>query len=113
MASEHDQLRGGGGGEEFVGQAITPTPGTFDATAMARGEAGVPREFTWRGRTYTVVELLASWKGTGTDRGETYLRRHWFHVRVASGETITLYCDRQARNAKRPKARWWLYTIAR
>ena len=30
---------------------------------------------------------------------------------TATGHTMTLYCDRQAQNPKRPKQRWWLYTI--
>ena len=98
--------------EEFIGEAITPKAGSFDTTAMSRGEAGVPREFTWRGKPYVVEGLLASWKGTGTDRGEVYLRRHWFRVRVTSGEEMTIYCDRQAKNTSKPKQRWWIYTIA-
>ena len=98
-------------GEEFVGEALVPTPGSFDASAMARGEAGVPRTFTWRGTTHEVADLLASWKGTGQDRGETYLRRHWFRVRTTSGTILTIYCERQARNTKRPKSRWWVYTV--
>jgi hypothetical protein len=99
--------------EEFVGEAIAPTAGSFDASAMARGEAGVPREFTWRGETYTLADLLSSWKGTGKDRGETYLRKHWFKLRTTSGAVMTIYCERQSRNTKRPKARWWLYTVQR
>ena len=99
--------------DEFVGEALVPMPGSFDASAMARGEAGVPREFTWRGTPHVVTALLASWKGTGKDRGETYLRRHWFRVRTAGGMTMTIYCERQARSTKRPKARWWVYTVAR
>jgi hypothetical protein len=102
-----------GPSEEFVGEALTPTPGTFDASAMARGEAGVPREFTWRGQTHVVAALMSSWKGTGQDRGETYLRRHWFRVRTTTGTVMTIYCERQARSAKKPKARWWVYTVAR
>ena len=98
-------------GEEFVGEALVPTPGSFDAAAMSRGEAGVPREFTWRGEQHVVAALLASWKGTGQDRGETYLRRHWFRVRTVGGAILTIYCERQARNAKRPKSRWWVYTV--
>ena len=100
-------------GEEFVGEALVPTPGSFDASAMARGEAGVPRTFAWRGETHEVAELLASWKGTGKDRGETYLRRHWFRVRTTRGTTLTIYCERQARNTNRPKSRWWVYTLAK
>ena len=99
--------------EEVVGEALAPAPGSFDASAMARGEAGVPRQFTWRGEAHVVAELLSSWKGTGKDRGETYLRRHWFRVRTAAGLCMTIYCERQARNTKKPKARWWVYTVQR
>ena len=42
---------------------------------------------------------------------EMYLRRHWFRLRTTSGEQMTLYCERQAKNTRRPKARWWLYKI--
>jgi hypothetical protein len=24
---------------------------------------------------------------------------------------MTIYCDRQAKDRKRPKARWWVYTV--
>ncbi len=99
--------------EEFVSEPLTPEPGAFDAAAMARGEAGVPAAFTWRGRRYAVATVRAAWKGTGTDRGETYLRRHWFTVETTTGERMTFYCDLQAKNPKRPKARWWLYTVGR
>jgi hypothetical protein len=97
--------------EEFVGEALIPTPGSFDATAMARGEAGCPREFTWRGETHQLAELLSSWKGTGKDRGETYLRRHWFRIRTTGGLTLSIYCERQSRNTRKPNARWWVYTV--
>ena len=97
--------------EEFVGEALIPTPGSFDATAMSRGEAGCPREFTWRGEKHVIAELVSSWKGTGKDRGETYLRRHCFRIRTAGGLTMSIYCERQSRNTKKPKARWWIYSI--
>jgi hypothetical protein len=97
--------------EDFVSEPIVPEPGSSDAAAMARGEPGLPAAFTWRGNRYAVARLVASWKTTGTDRGETYLRRHWYSVATATGETMTLYCERQARNRKRPKARWWVYSV--
>jgi phosphoribosylglycinamide formyltransferase-1 len=103
---------GKGAQEQFVSEAIEPTPGTFDAAAMSRGEPGLPREFAWRGTTYRVAELLSTWKTSTAERGEMYLRRHWFRLRTTGGEQMTLYCERQAKNAKRPKARWWLYTIS-
>ena len=98
--------------EEFVSEPIVPVPGSFDAGAMSRGEAGVPRRFTWRGRELVVEQLLSSWKSSTADRGEMYLRRHWFAVRTTTGERMTLYCDRQAHNTKRPKSRWWIYSAA-
>ena len=97
--------------EEFVSEAIVPEPGSFDASAMSRGEPGLPAVFSWRGRRYAVAKLVAGWKTTGKDRGEVYLRRHWYSVETATGERMTLYCERQAKNTKRPKARWWLYSV--
>ena len=106
---------GGGqsGGEQFVSEAGEPKPGSFDVSAMSRGEPGLPREFTWRGTRYVVAEVLSTWKTSTAERGEMYLRRHWFRIRTASGEQMTLYCERQAKNPRRPKARWWLYAVTR
>jgi len=98
---------------EFVGEAILPAAGSFDATAMARGEPGVPKSFTWRGKEYVVARVRSAWKSTGKDRGEVYLRRHWFEVETETGERMTIYCERQAKNLKKPKARWWLYAVER
>jgi len=105
MNTDHDQH------EEFVSEAIVPVPGTFDAGAMSRGEPGLPAQFAWRDKTYTVARLLSTWKTSTPDRGEMYLRRHWFSIETTTGERMTLYCDRQAKNTKKPKARWWLYTV--
>ena len=99
--------------EEFVSEAITPKPGSFDAAAMARGEAGVPSEFTWRDTRYVVARVTAAWKSSSADRGEMYLRRHWYAVETVAGERMTIYCERQARNTKRPARRWWLYSLVR
>ncbi len=40
-----------------------------------------------------------------------YLRRHWYKVLTDPPAIMTICCDRQAKNRKRPKARWWVYTI--
>ncbi len=101
------------GNEQFVSEAVEPKAGSFDTSAMSRGESGLPTEFTWRGTRYVVAEVLSTWKTSTAERGEMYLRRHWFRGRTAGGEQMTLYCERQAKNAKRPKARWWLYTVTR
>lgn len=97
--------------EEFVSEAISPAPGGFDASAMSRGEPGLPRAFTWRGKPYAVARVVSTWKSTGRDRGETYLRRHWFAVETSDGTRMTLYCERQAKPGRNPKSRWWVYSV--
>jgi hypothetical protein len=101
------------GHAEFVSEAVDPVPGTFDAGAMSRGEPGLPRSFRWRGRRYEVAAVCSAWKTSSRERGELYLRRHWFEVALTDGSRMTLYCERQTKNRNKPKARWWLYSIAR
>jgi hypothetical protein len=101
--------------EEFICEALTPVAGTGEAAAMSRGEPGLPGLFTWRGGQYRIVGVIRKWKSTGPCRsggGEVYLRRHWYKVVTDPHMVMTIYCDRQAKNRKRPKARWWVYTAA-
>ncbi|MBM4118257.1 cytoplasmic protein [bacterium] len=98
--------------ERFVSEAIVPEAGGFDAVAMATGEPAPPARFCWRGREFTVVEQVESWREL-TPRSfesEQYLRRHWFRLRTACGATLVIYFQRRARDAGRGP-RWWLYTI--
>ena len=100
--------------EEFVSEELTPVAGTADTAAMSRGEAGLPGRFTWRGREYRVAGVIRRWKSSGPCRsggGERYLRRHWYRVLTEPPAIMTVYCERQARLPKRPKARWWIYTV--
>jgi hypothetical protein len=94
---------------DFVSEPIEPAAGSFDAAAMSRGEPGVPNRFTWRGREFVVDHVIRAWKSSTRDRGELYLRRHWYEIQMTSGERITLYCERQTKNRKKPKQRWWMY----
>ena len=93
---------------QFVSEPIVPIGGDFDTDAMGRGEPGLPGAFSWRDETLTIVELRAKRKGTKVDRGDTYVKRHYFEVRLADGRDATIYFERQAK-ANQP--RWWLYTI--
>jgi len=97
--------------QEFVSESLLPAAGSADTSAMSRGEPGVPGQFTWRGRTHSVVQVLGTWKTSTADRGEMYLRRHWFEILTDSGMRMTIYCERQARNRGKPKARWWIYSV--
>jgi hypothetical protein len=98
---------------EFVSEAVEPVPGSFDSAAMSRGEPGLPWAFHWRGRRYDVAAVCSTWKSSSRERGELYLRRHWFEVALTDGSRMTLYCERQTKNRNKPKARWRLYSIAR
>jgi len=97
---------------EFIGEPITPDAGSADISAMSRGEPGLPRSFTWRDKHFEVARTISKWKSSTRDRGELYLRKHWFEVELSDGSRITIYCDRQTKNRNKPKARWWLYSRA-
>jgi phosphoribosylglycinamide formyltransferase-1 len=99
--------------EQFIGEAIKPVAGTFDANGMSAGGPGLPRQFSWRRQVFTVARVFKTWRDTGPchhGSGEQYVRKHWFEVLTDSGETMTIYFERQARS--RSKNRWWLYTIS-
>ena len=69
--------------ERFVSEAIVPVTATYDTARMAAGEPGLPRAFTWRGRTVEVAAVLRSWRETGKCRHgspELYVRKHWYEV---------------------------------
>jgi hypothetical protein len=100
--------------EQFISEAIEPVPGTFDPAGMVRGEPGLPKRFIWRDTEYTVESVIAQWKESGackTHGSEQYLRKHWYKVHCNRGEEMTLYFQRQPRNKRENKKRWWLYTI--
>jgi hypothetical protein len=98
--------------EQFISEPIEPLPGTASATAMTRGEPGLPGMFVWRGEEYRVAEVLDVWKqADARDCDEKYTRKHWYRVRTVGGEVMTLYFLRQPSTSRRPKARWFLYSI--
>ncbi len=101
--------------ETLISEEVIPVPGSGLASTAARGEPALPSRFTWRGAEYRVTAVLHAWKTTGPcshGSGELYVRRHWYTVSVEPPGVMTLYFDRQARQSRRPKARWWLYTLS-
>jgi hypothetical protein len=89
--------------------------GTADAAAMSRGEPGLPGRFVWRKTECRVLGVIRQWKTSGPCRNgsdEVYLRRHWYQVLVEPRAVMTLYCDRQAKDRRRPKRRWWVYSVS-
>ena len=102
-------------GEEFICEQLIPVAGTGDTAAMARGEPGLPGKFTWRDKEYKISGVISQWKTSSPCRNganEMYLRRHWYKVLTDPPLVMTIYFDRQAKDRKHPKARWWIYTVA-
>ncbi|MDJ0975145.1 MAG: DUF6504 family protein [Planctomycetota bacterium] len=94
--------------ERLILEAITPEPGSFDVRMMAAGKPGLPGRFTWRGTTYTVETVLDTWKETGEDRGDVYVRRHGFEIRTTCGVRMKLVGERRPRGRA---PRWTLRAI--
>ncbi len=92
----------------FVSKPIEPA-GSFDPEAMSRGEPALPPAFRFEERDYVVGPVLRSWRSTKDDRGETYLKRHWFEFETNGGRRAVVYFDRGAR---KDQPRWWLYTLS-
>jgi hypothetical protein len=52
--------------------------------------------------------VLRTWRSTKSDRGDAYLKWHWFELQTAADEKVRVYYDRESR---RGTSAWWLYTI--
>jgi len=93
--------------ERFVSEALRTSGDLFEAK-FGNGEPPLPARFTWRDEELVVDAVVRTWRSTNTDRGDTYLARHWYAVHLADGRGATLYFDRKAR---RGSANWWLYSL--
>jgi hypothetical protein len=92
---------------KFVSRPIAPAGDGF-ITEASGSEPPVPRAFIWDGGTLAITAVLRSWRSSKTDRGDNYLKRHWFELETSDGATIEVYYDRESRRGSSP---WWLYTI--
>jgi hypothetical protein len=92
----------------FVSEMLKPSDEWLDSPALSRGEPALPRAFRWREDDLVVTAVIGTWRSTTTDRGDTYLARHWYELALADGRIGVVYFDRKARGGQ---ARWWLYTI--
>ena len=101
--------------ERLVSEEIAPNRDSFDTDRMATGEPGLPRQFTWRKKTYDVAEVIRTWKSTGpctSGSDEQYVRKHFYKVRTKNGDVMTLYCSRQlVRFGRKIRGGWVLYSI--
>ena len=92
---------------KFVSRPLAPTGDALFTPASGR-EPPIPAAFDWDGRLLRITAVLRSWRSTKTDRGDTYLKRHWFELQIDGDARIQVYYDREAAGSR---PHWWLYTI--
>ena len=99
----------------FVSETITPLDQSFDTSAMARGEPGLPQQFRWREKDFHVAEVLDHWKVHGPcahGSGERDLRKHAYRVRTTDGSILQISFQRSFGRGKfRLKSRWSIQSI--
>ena len=97
---------------KLISESILPLEGTFDVSAMSRGEPGLPVGFTWRGATFRIISCESVWKRRGPDSTgtELYLRRHYCTLLMDDRSMWTVYCLRQPPSSGSVRKRWFLYT---
>jgi hypothetical protein len=92
---------------KFVSRPIVPAGDGFITDARG-SEPPVPRGFIWDDRTLAITAVVRSWRSSKMDRGDNYLKRHWFELETSEGATIEVYYERETRRGASP---WYLYTI--
>lgn len=93
---------------QFISKPIVPQGGSFDAGTMSLGEPSLPSSFDWDGEVLPVGDVRKVWRTLKEDRGDNYVKRHWFEFETSDERVAVVYFDR---GAKRGQPRWWLYTI--
>ena len=91
--------------KRFVSEPLKIASGASGAQRM---EPVLPQAFEWRGERVEVRNVRKTWRSTKEDRGDVYLKRHWFEFESADACIVTVYYDRAA---KRSAPHWWLYSI--
>lgn len=102
---------GAGRRRRFVSEPITPEAGSGAVDSMARGEPGLPRAFSWRGQRFEVAQVLEQGKSRGEDRGDVYVRKHWYDLETTSGIRMRVYFDRNPGRSGSKESRWWVYWV--
>jgi hypothetical protein len=107
----------------FIDEPITVE---FDVPLEREKTPHCPNRFTWQGRTYAILEMLAEWSdftrrgkmarnmrpshaAVAATRGSLGVGRFFFRVRTDSDQIFDLYYDRAPKDADHRKGTWCLY----
>lgn len=102
-----------------------PVEVIFNTPPMLEKSPTCPAAFIWRGETYPVTEMLATWQDyrrrgrmarnmrpeharTASLRGSWGVGRFYFQVRVSGGRIFDIYFDRAPEKAGDRKGHWFL-----
>jgi hypothetical protein len=91
----------------FVGKALVPE-GALDVAVLAQGEPSLPAAFRLGEERIEVAQVVKTWRTAKDDRGDTYVKKHWFEFVTRDARRAVVYFDRGARKGA---PRWWLYTL--
>jgi hypothetical protein len=98
--------------ERWISESIEPVLDDVADEPFVVGEPVLPRRFRWRGRDFSVAQVLEAWKELGpAEGGDRYLRKHWYRIRTGDGVEMKLYFERKARSRAQAKRRWWLFSV--
>ncbi len=106
----------------FIGEQIQVS---FDRPPMLEKTPTCPDAITWRGETFRVTEMLASWvdyqrRGrmarnmqpqhaeVAAQRGSWGVGRFYFKIRVEGGQVFEIYYDRSPKGVDERKGLWML-----
>jgi hypothetical protein len=98
----------------------------FDKPPVRQKTPPCPDGFTWRGRTYRVIEKISEWHdftrrgrmarnmrpthaAVAAERGSLGVGRFYFRIRVDTGQIFDLYYDRQIKDVDDHLGHWFLY----
>ncbi len=99
--------------QRFISEMIQPADQSFDTSRMMMGEPGLPKSFNWRNKQLKIIRVIKQWKETGRcthSASEMYLRKHWYEVKLDTGEGARIYFQRQSKSNNK-KSRWCLFSI--
>lgn len=108
---------------QFINELISVS---FEKELVIQKKPICPTEFSWREKTYTIVELLGEWKDyhrrgdmlhnmstehttTAERRGSWGVGTYYFRVKIQEERIFDIYFDRAPDNVDDRKGKWFIF----